>query len=121
RGNLTEAPAYAPIQSNNDKIGTRIALLYLSPDFPAEILLVQERITGLLQIFRDSDSTEPTCSTGDKIMRISKLPLCAFLSLLMLVGCSAARDDVTIGEAIDDTVITSRVKAALVQDEELSA
>lgn len=54
-------------------------------------------------------------------MRISKLPLCAALGLLLVTGCAAINDDTTIGEAIDDSVITTKVKAALVEDEELSA
>lgn len=53
-------------------------------------------------------------------MRISKLPLCA-LGLLVLNGCAALDDDVTVGQAIDDATITAQVKAALVGDEELSA
>lgn len=53
-------------------------------------------------------------------MRISKLPLCA-LGLLLLNGCAALDDDVTVGQAIDDATITAQVKAALVGDEELSA
>lgn len=60
---------------------------------------------------------------GDKIMRTFK-KLSAFaaaLSLCFVVGCAATDDDITVGEAIDDTVITARVKAALIDDEELSA
>ena len=53
-------------------------------------------------------------------MRISKLPMCA-LGLLLLNGCAALDDDVTVGEAIDDAAITAQVKAALVEDDELSA
>ena len=45
----------------------------------------------------------------------------AALSLLLVTACSATDDDVTIGEAIDDTVITARVKAALVDADDLSA
>ena len=37
-------------------------------------------------------------------MRISKLPLCATLGLLLLNGCAALEDDVTVGEAIDDAI-----------------
>ncbi len=54
-------------------------------------------------------------------MRISKLPMSAALSLLVLTGCAALDDDVTVGEAIDDATITAQVKAALVEDDELSA
>ena len=53
-------------------------------------------------------------------MRISKLPLCA-LGLLLLNGCAALEDDVTVGEAIDDATITAQVKAALVEDDDLAA
>jgi osmotically-inducible protein OsmY len=45
----------------------------------------------------------------------------AALSLCFVVGCAATDDDVTVGEAIDDTVITARVKAALIDNESLSA
>jgi osmotically-inducible protein OsmY len=45
----------------------------------------------------------------------------AALSLFLVIGCAATDDDVTVGEAIDDTVITAKVKAALIDDEELSA
>lgn len=45
----------------------------------------------------------------------------AALSLLAVIGCSATDDDVTLGEAIDDTVITARVKAALVDADDLAA
>lgn len=54
-------------------------------------------------------------------MSISKLPLCATLGLLLLNGCAALDDDVTVGEAIDDATITAQVKAALVEDDQLSA
>jgi len=54
-------------------------------------------------------------------MRISKLPLCATLGLLLLNGCAALEDDVTVGEAIDDATITAQVKAALVEDDDLAA
>jgi hyperosmotically inducible periplasmic protein len=54
-------------------------------------------------------------------MRISKLPLCAALGLLLLNGCSALDDDITVGESIDDASITAQVKAALVEDDDLSA
>lgn len=45
----------------------------------------------------------------------------AALSLCFVVGCAVTDDDVTVGEAIDDTVITAKVKAALIDDEDLSA
>lgn len=48
-------------------------------------------------------------------------PCAAALSLLLMVGCAATDDDVTVGEAIDDATITAKVKAALIDDEELSA
>lgn len=54
-------------------------------------------------------------------MRNYKLPLCATLGLLLLNGCAALDDDVTVGEAIDDATITAQVKAGLIGDEQLSA
>ena len=47
--------------------------------------------------------------------------LAATLALLFVVGCSATQDRESVGEVIDDTVITAKVKAALIDDEELSA
>lgn len=48
-------------------------------------------------------------------------PCAAALSLLLVVGCAATDDDVTVGEAIDDAAITAKVKAALIDDDELDA
>lgn len=48
-------------------------------------------------------------------------PCAVALSLLLVVGCAATDDDVTIGEAIDDATITARVKAALIDDDDLDA
>lgn len=45
----------------------------------------------------------------------------ATLSLLFVMGCSATQDRESVGEVIDDTVITAKVKAALIDDEDLSA
>src|SRR5690625_6270232 len=38
-----------------------------------------------------------------------------------LAGCSVARDQETVGEYVDDSVITTRVKTALAKDEDTSA
>ena len=54
-------------------------------------------------------------------MQISKLPLSAALSLMLLNGCTALDNDVTVGEAIDDTAITAQVKAKLIADDDLKA
>jgi hypothetical protein len=52
----------------------------------------------------------------------SKLPaFMAAVGLTVLAGCHVTDDDVTVGEAIDDTVINGKVEAALIDDEELSA
>ncbi|MES2625256.1 MAG: BON domain-containing protein [Pseudomonadota bacterium] len=45
----------------------------------------------------------------------------ATMSLLFVIGCSATQDRESVGEVIDDTVITAKVKAALIDDEDLSA
>jgi osmotically-inducible protein OsmY len=50
----------------------------------------------------------------------SKFMAVAGLTVLA-AGCHVTDDDVTVGEAIDDTVIAGKVEAALVDDEELSA
>lgn len=39
----------------------------------------------------------------------------------LLVGCSVARNQETIGEYVDDSVITTRVKTALAKDKDTSA
>ena len=43
------------------------------------------------------------------------------LSMLMAIGCASTQTESSTGEMIDDTVITTKVKAAIFQDEELSA
>lgn len=45
----------------------------------------------------------------------------AALSLVFVVGCESTRTQTSAGEQIDDTVITAKVKAALIEDDELSA
>ncbi|MES2604248.1 MAG: BON domain-containing protein [Pseudomonadota bacterium] len=45
----------------------------------------------------------------------------AALGLASMVGCAAVDDDITVSEAVDDTVITTKVKAALVADDDLEA
>ena len=47
--------------------------------------------------------------------------LVAALGLVSVVGCRALDNDVTVGEAIDDAAITTKVKAALVADDDLKA
>lgn len=53
----------------------------------------------------------------------SKLPafMAAVALTVLAAGCHVTDDDVTVGEAIDDTVIAGKVEAALVDDEALSA
>lgn len=43
------------------------------------------------------------------------------LAFLLTVGCASTRTQSSVGEVIDDTVITTRVKAAIFNDAELSA
>lgn len=43
------------------------------------------------------------------------------IALLFSVGCASTPTQSSIGEAIDDTVITTRVKAAFVDDPNLKA
>lgn len=43
------------------------------------------------------------------------------VSMLLVIGCASSRTGSSTGEMIDDTVITTKVKAAIFQDEELSA
>lgn len=45
----------------------------------------------------------------------------AALTLIATVGCASTNNESSTGEYIDDTVITTKVKAALIQDEELKA
>lgn len=40
-------------------------------------------------------------------------------ALIALVGCSVASGQKTAGEFVDDSVITTRIKAAFVQDDQL--
>lgn len=41
------------------------------------------------------------------------------LALLTLVGCSVASGQKTAGEFVDDSVITTRIKAAFIEDPDL--
>lgn len=43
------------------------------------------------------------------------------ISMLVVIGCASTPTGSSTGEMIDDTVITTKVKAAIFQDEELSA
>ncbi len=43
------------------------------------------------------------------------------VSMLVVIGCASSATESSTGEMIDDTVITTKVKAAIFQDEELSA
>src|SRR5687767_9106053 len=47
--------------------------------------------------------------------------LAATLGLLFAIGCASTRTQSSVGEVIDDTVITARVKAAIIKDDDLSA
>ena len=42
-------------------------------------------------------------------------------SMLLVIGCASSATESSTGEMIDDTVITTKVKAAIFQDDELSA
>lgn len=48
-------------------------------------------------------------------------PLSILLLLVSLIGCSVASGQKTAGEFLDDSVITTRVKTALVADTEVRA
>tara|TARA_R100001377_G_scaffold81120_1_gene60460 strand:- start:471 stop:782 length:312 start_codon:yes stop_codon:yes gene_type:complete len=43
------------------------------------------------------------------------------VSMLLVIGCASSATGSSTGEMIDDTVITTKVKAAIFQDDELSA
>ena len=45
----------------------------------------------------------------------------AALGLVLVVGCESTRTQTSAGEQIDDSVVTAKVKAALIDNEELSA
>ncbi len=45
----------------------------------------------------------------------------AAMGLVFVVGCESTRTQTSAGEQIDDTVITAKVKAALIEDDDLSA
>jgi osmotically-inducible protein OsmY len=48
-------------------------------------------------------------------------PMAWIFAILLAAGCASGPNTASTGETIDDTVITARVKAALVKDPELSA
>ena len=54
-----------------------------------------------------------------KLIKSVGLGLCMTLSGGALVGCAGDRDHKSTGESIDDTAITAKVKAALVNDPEV--
>lgn len=43
------------------------------------------------------------------------------LAIVVLAGCTVASGQKSAGEALDDTVVTTRVKAALIEDSEIRA
>ena len=45
----------------------------------------------------------------------------AALALVFAAGCESTRTQTSVGEQIDDTVVTAKVKAALIDNEDLSA
>lgn len=49
------------------------------------------------------------------------LAIAATVSLVQLTGCAVARDQQTVGSYIDDTTITTRVKARMAEDKSVSA
>lgn len=48
------------------------------------------------------------------------LMLCLAVAVLTLSGCEVFREEQTVGEYIDDTVLTSRVKTELIRAEDVS-
>src|SRR5258708_3165727 len=54
-----------------------------------------------------------------KLVRSMGLGLCVMLGAGAFVGCGGDREQKSTGEAIDDTAITAKVKAALVNDPEV--
>jgi hyperosmotically inducible protein len=70
--------------------------------------------------FRAQTQFQP--SRRSAMSMFTKVPaFVAAMGLVVLTGCHVTDDDVTVGEAIDDTVITTKVEAALIDDEQLSA
>ena len=49
------------------------------------------------------------------------LAVAAAFSLVQLTGCAVARDQQSVGSFIDDTTITTRVKASFAKDPTVSA
>ena len=43
----------------------------------------------------------------------------ATIGLLFAIGCASTPTQSSVGEAIDDTVITAKVKAAIIEDDDL--
>ena len=52
---------------------------------------------------------------------VSALSLCVLLGGTLLTGCAGSPTKESTGEAVDDTLITSKVKAAFVKDPAVSA
>ena len=54
-----------------------------------------------------------------KIIQSVGLGLCVMLGAGAFVGCAGDREHKSTGEALDDTAITAKVKAALINDPEV--
>ena len=56
-----------------------------------------------------------------KFVRAIAFSAVAATTVLMATGCSVARDQQTVGSYVDDTTITTAVKAKMAEDKSVSA
>jgi len=52
---------------------------------------------------------------------LAPLALCALVAAPLLQGCAVARDQQTVGSYVDDTTLTTRIKAKFAADSAVSA
>jgi hyperosmotically inducible protein len=55
-----------------------------------------------------------------KLMNLAKTPVAVVITVLILMGCTAMAGRQSVGEAVDDTTITAKVKSSLLADSVVS-
>jgi hyperosmotically inducible protein len=56
-----------------------------------------------------------------KLMNLAKTPAPVVITVLILMGCTAMTGRQSVGEAVDDSAITAKVKSSLLADSVVSA
>jgi hyperosmotically inducible periplasmic protein len=56
-----------------------------------------------------------------KLLNLAKKPAAIVIMVLILIGCTAMTGRQSVGEAVDDSTITAKVKSSLLADSVVSA